>query len=354
MGPTMLEGVILAGGKGERFWPLSRPDRPKQLLELFGGESLLRTTWRRLRARLAPDAIWVLTSEHLVPAVRAELPELPEDRLVAEAVGRDTAPAMAVAAALGVRGGRDPVQLVAPSDHWIPDTEAFWRSVERAVEVARCPDHPLVTFGVQITRPETGYGYIERAGPRVQGPGIWQAQQFHEKPDEPTARRYQESGRCFWNSGIFVWRAASLLEEVERWMPALHDLVKDLIAVEHPEERLPDLFQRAPAKSIDFGILERSDRVAVVEADFAWSDVGTWRSWGELAADPSDANTTRGDVLLLDSSGNVVYAEEGLVAALGVKDLVIVRSGDITLVMPKTQSQHVRRILKALKERAGG
>jgi mannose-1-phosphate guanylyltransferase/mannose-6-phosphate isomerase len=349
----MLEAVILAGGKGERFWPLSRSDRPKQLLRLFGEESLLATTWRRLRVRLEPEQIWVLTGENLVRAVERELPALPGPRLVSEVVGRDTAPALAVAAALGARGGRDPAQLIAPSDHWIGDVTAFWESVDRAVAVAGAGDHPLVTFGIPISRPETGYGYIERGAPRSEAPGAWSVARFHEKPDERTAAAYQASGCCFWNSGIFVWRARSLLEEVERRMPELHRLVRDLITAEDPHSLLPEIFRRAPAQSVDYGILERCPRVAVVAAGFDWSDVGTWGSWGELAAGEV-GNATHGDVLALESDGCVLYADQGTIAALGVRDLVVVHTPHATLVVPKSRCQEVRRILQALKARAPG
>jgi mannose-1-phosphate guanylyltransferase/mannose-6-phosphate isomerase len=348
----MLEGVILAGGKGERFWPVSRPDRPKQLLRLFGEESLLRSTWQRLRARLEPDQIRVVAGQELIAGVQVELPMLPTDRLVAEVVGRDTAPALAVAAALATRGGRDPVQIVAPCDHWIGDTEAFWECVDRAAAVAEAEDRPLVTLGIPISRPDTGYGYIERGESRGDAEGVWCVKRFHEKPDEPTARRYQEAGGYFWNSGIFVWRARSLLAEVERQMPELYALVRDLATAEDAASLLAEVFRRAPAKSIDYGILEHAPRVAVVAATFDWSDVGTWGSWGELAAAPGE-NATQGDVVALDSEGCVLYAEKGVLAALGVRDLVIVRTADATLVVPKARCQEVRRIIQALKERAG-
>jgi mannose-1-phosphate guanylyltransferase/mannose-6-phosphate isomerase len=344
----MLEAVILAGGKGERFWPLSHADRPKQLLRLFGEESLLATTWRRLGTRIEPEHVWVVTGENLAQAVKVELPALPADRLVSEVVGRDTAPALAVAAALGARGGRNPVQLVAPSDHWIGDIEAFWESVERAVAVAEAGDHPLVTLGIPISRPDTGYGYIERGESRPQARDAWRVARFHEKPDERTAAAYQAAGRFFWNSGIFVWRARSLLAEVERQMPELYALVADLMTAADPHVLLPEVFRRAPSRSIDYGILEHSPRVAVVAAAFDWSDVGTWGSWGELAAGEGE-NASHGDVVALESSGCVLYAEQGTVATLGVRDLVVVHTPEATLVVPKSRCQEVRRILQALK-----
>ena len=264
----MLEGVILAGGKGERFWPLSRSKRPKQLLRLFGDESLLQATWRRLRLRLGADSIRVVTGESLVASVLAQLPELTEDRVVPEVVGRNTAPALAVAAALAARGNSDPVQLAVPSDHWIPDPEAFWASVDRAVAVASAGDGPLVTFGVPISRPHTGYGYIEKGEVHGEVSEAWCVRRFHEKPDQATAKSYQASGNFFWNSGIFVWQARSFLEELSRRMPRLHALVRDLETADDPAGLLPGILREAPAQSVDFGVLERSERVAVVAAGF--------------------------------------------------------------------------------------
>lgn len=344
-----LQGLILAGGRGERFWPLSRPERPKQLLRLIGEQSMLQATWARLRLRLDPAAIWVVTAAALADAIRADLPELREELLVREVVGRNTAPALAVAAALALRAGGDPIQLVLPSDHWIPDPEAFWRSVERALKIATAADRPLVTFGIPITHAATGYGYIERGSARADADEAWDVAQFHEKPNEATALTYKDSGNCFWNSGIFLWRARAFLEEVARTMPALRELVRPLESDADPSRCLDDIFHRAPAESVDFGVLEHSPRVAVIAAGFDWSDVGTWQSWGELAPTDGAHNAVRGDVCALETEDAVLYAEQGQIVTLGVRDLVVVRTGDVTLVMPRDRAQEVKAILKALE-----
>ena len=350
----MLEGVILAGGRGERFWPLSRRCHPKQLLRLFGQRSLLQTTWDRLRERLAAGEIWVSTAEDLVAGIRAELPEAPADRILAEAAGRNTAPAAAVAAALGLRGGQDPLQLVAPADHWIPSMRGFWSCVDRARTLAEAADAPLVTFGIPITRAETGYGYIERGDSRGEVPSAYAVRHFHEKPDLATAQRYQAGGCCYWNAGIFLWRASAFAAEVERHLPELWALVAPLIDAARPDAMLPEIFEKAPTQSIDFGILEPSDRVAVVAADFAWSDVGNWSSWGELAENDDQANARHGEIVAVDTRDCVLYAEEGLIATLGVNDLVVVRSGAITLVAHRDRAQELRDLLKLLREQEGG
>ncbi|MCK4414373.1 MAG: mannose-1-phosphate guanylyltransferase [Candidatus Eisenbacteria sp.] len=350
----MLEGVILAGGRGERFWPLSRRRRPKQLLALIGEESLLAATWRRMRARLEPAAIRVVAGEDLQAPITAELPELTPGGFIGEPVGRNTAPAIAVAAALGRRGGRDPLQLVVPADHWIPDPAAFWESVHIAEQVAAAADRPLVTFGVPITRPETGYGYIERGAPRAEGPGAYGVARFHEKPQREQAQAYRDAGGYYWNSGIFLWRASAILEELERHLPALSRLVTPLTSTPDPGTLIGEIFAAAPSESIDWGVLEHSARVAVVEAGFEWSDLGSWPSWGERMAPDGDGNVARGAVVSRDTQGCLLYAEQGLIATLGVRDLVVVRTGDATLVIDRERCQDIRQIIAALRELEGG
>jgi mannose-1-phosphate guanylyltransferase/mannose-6-phosphate isomerase len=347
----MCEGVILAGGRGERFWPLSRRSRPKQFLKLRGERSLIQLTYDRLRRRLGSDEIRVIAGADLAGLIRADLPELTPAHFIPETVGRSTAPAVAVTAALALRTG-DPLQLVVPSDHWIPEADDFWGSVDEALAVAAAPDSPLVTLGVPITRPETGYGYIERGTAREPGPRAYAVARFHEKPDRERAARYQAAGGFYWNSGIFVWRASAVMAEIERHMPALHADVAPLVTAADPLALLPGIFERAASESIDCGVIEKSSRVAVVEAGFAWSDLGSWDSLDALVAPDARGNVALGDVELLESEGCVAYADEGLVAALGVRDLVIVRSGDVTLVVDRSRCQDVRRVLEALRARA--
>jgi mannose-1-phosphate guanylyltransferase/mannose-6-phosphate isomerase len=345
----MLEGVILAGGRGERFWPLSRRARPKQLLNLFGEASLLGATWERLRLRLAPDGIRVIAGADLEAVVRAELSELDAATFVCEPVGRNTAPACAVAAALALRGGHDPLQLVVPADHWIPDNPAFWRTVDAASAVAGAPDGPLVTFGIPITRPEIAYGYIERGEPRVETERAFRVKRFHEKPDPASARVYAGNTAFYWNSGIFLWRASSLRREIARHLPELAAAVAPLS--EHPacEPELRGVFETAPSISIDHGVLERSDAVAVVEAGFAWNDLGSWSSWAEQMTPDGAGNVSRGAVVSVDTQDCVTYCDSGLIATLGVKDLVVVRAGDVTLVVERSRCQEVRRLIEALR-----
>jgi mannose-1-phosphate guanylyltransferase/mannose-6-phosphate isomerase len=345
----MLEAVILAGGRGERFWPLSRRARPKQLLRLFGETSLLRAAWDRMRHRLPPEAIRVVAGADLERAVREDLPELSENGFVREPVGRNTGPACAVAAALALREGHDPLQLVVPADHWIPETARFWECVDEAIAVASAPDAPLVTFGVPITRAETGYGYLERGAPRPESPRAHQVARFHEKPDPAAALGYAGNATFYWNSGIFLWRASALLEEVERHLPELAAALARLRGPASPHTHLGEVFVAAPAISIDHGVLERSTRVALVEACFAWNDLGNWSSWADQTGGDADGNACRGASVSVDAHGCVLYADSGLVAVLGVRDLIVVRAGDVTLVADRNRAQEVRRLLDALR-----
>jgi mannose-1-phosphate guanylyltransferase len=347
----MLEAVILAGGRGERFWPLSRGRRPKQLLRLFGETSLLRATWERLRHRLAADAIRVVAGADLESVIRTELPELSASSFVREPVGRNTGPACAVAAALAAREGKDPLQLVVPADHWIPETERFWEGVDEAIAVASAPDAPLVTFGVPITRVETGYGYLERGAGRPEGPRAFRVACFHEKPDPGTAQAYAAKPGFYWNSGIFLWRASALLEEVERLLPDLAAALAPLRKPADGHHRLGEVFVAAPSVSIDNGVLEHSRRVALVEARFAWNDLGNWSSWAEHVSTDAEGNARHGASVGVDAHGCVLYADSGLIAVLGVRDLIVVRAGNVTLVADRNRAQEVRRLVETLRGR---
>lgn len=340
--------VILAGGVGERLWPKSRATKPKHLQPIVGERTMIQQTVDRLEGLVPPERIYVVTAKEQRGLVLEQLPQLDGANVFGEPVGRNTAPAIGVAAALGRRTG-DPVQLVAPADHWIPDPTAFWRTVERAERVAQAADAPLVTLGVPITQPETGYGYIERGASRPEAEGAYAVARFHEKPDRETALRYAGDPRFYWNSGIFIWRASALLEELERHMPALAALVAPLADAADPQAAIDELLPQAESQSIDWGLLERSARVAVVAADFHWSDVGSWASWGEQAGGDPQGNAVHGEASLVDTRDCVVYADQGLIAALGVRDLVIVRAADATLVLDRQRSQDVRAILAALR-----
>ncbi len=348
-------GVIMAGGSGTRFWPLSRASRPKQLLPLSGGEgSLLRQTRERIASLIAPERTLVVTSELLVAQTRSELPELPPENVLAEPVGRNTAPCIGWAASVVARRAPDAVLAVLPADHHIADQAAFRRVLERAIETARGGE--MVTVGVKPTRPETGYGYVE-LGEEL-APSVHRARRFVEKPDELRARQFLAAGRFLWNSGMFFFRADSLLAAVRQHLPGLGDALgkyDEAAARGQEQELVHSTYASLPDVSIDHGIMEKAGRVAVVPGDFGWSDVGSWTSAWELAGHDPDDNALFGQVVALDTHRSYVRAPAGkVVAVIGLDDVVVVDTEDALLVMPRSRSQDVRAVVNELKRKKQG
>jgi mannose-1-phosphate guanylyltransferase len=354
-----LHAVILAGGRGERFWPLSRRDRPKQLLPLLGGQSLLQETASRLEGWIDPGALWVVASPPLMREVRIQLGgALSEACAIVEPVPRNTAAAIGVAAA--EIEARDPgaIMLVLPSDHWIPETDVFRADVERVAEVAASRGG-LHLFGVPISWPSTGYGYIEEGTGLSGVAGVSRAARFHEKPDASKALEYARDARMLWNAGIFVWRAREILDAIAQHAPALGARLAELRTIlesrradsEEAMACLERTFREAPAEPIDTLVLERHAESYVSRARFRWSDIGSWLAWGDLTeADPA-GNRVRGSILALDTNDSVLYAEEGLLALLGVRDLIVVRLPDVTLVCSKERAQDLRSLLEEIRSR---
>lgn len=348
----MLHAVIMAGGSGTRFWPASRRDRPKQLLDLVKGAPLLRLTYQRLQGLVPPERVWVITNQATADACRKVLPEVPAGNILAEPVGRNTAACVGLAA--HAVGGADDVCLVLPADHLIGDEELF-RSAMSAGAEAVARDGGLLTFGIQPDRPETGYGYLEigDVGTEIGRWPIHRLRAFVEKPDLEHARSYLESGRYLWNAGIFAWRARDLLAEIERQLPDLAaGLARIGKALSGPDAAavLADVYPTLPSTSVDFGIMEGAVRCWVVPVDFGWSDVGSWSALAdELPADDQD-NATRGRTAAVDAAGNVLVTTGPVVAVAGVDNLVVVATADAVLVIPKEQAQRVKDVVDRLSE----
>ncbi len=348
--------VIMAGGAGTRLWPLSRNQRPKQLLRLFEGRSLLRRTYERLIERFEPSQIHVITTATHLPMVAEDLPELPTENLMGEPCGRDTANAVGMAAA--VLETRDPgcTMGIFTADHIIRPIERFTASLDKAY--AHVADHPeyLVTFGIQPTSPHTGYGYIHR-GTKI-ADGVYDVKEFKEKPDEATAEEYVASGEYYWNSGMFVWRAKTVLDELERNLPDSHAKLLEMAELwDRPDgrSRVEEIYPTLEKISIDFAVMEKAASVAVVEMDCEWLDVGSWTSMVEVFDADAEGNVlVAGQTATIESADNVVVCEdEHLVALIGVKDLVVIRSEDATLVCTKEAAQKIKDMVNLLKERHG-
>lgn len=339
--------IILAGGGGTRFWPLSRRRRPKQLVELGEGTSLLRATVERLPEALPRSAVWVATTAALRDAVAAQLPEVPPEQILVEPVGRDTAPAIGWAIGRLPEAARAGVVAVLPADHHVADVDAFRQTLERAIDaVAR--DDSIMTLGVRPTRAETGFGYLELGEVLDAATGMRRVVRFREKPDLETARGYAASGDYLWNSGIFVFRGRRLLERLEAHQP---EIARGLAAIDAEPERLTEIYRTLPALSIDFAVMEKLDDLVTLPLDCGWTDLGAWSALAEVLGADESGNAVEGDGVVLDGESNLLFAEDGTIVALGVSDLVIVRSGDCVLVVPKERAQEVREVVAELERR---
>jgi mannose-1-phosphate guanylyltransferase len=354
-----LHAVILAGGRGERFWPLSRRSRPKQVLRLIGEQSLLSATLRRLDGKVPASRTWIVAGVDQKPAILSLDLGISDPQHLWEPVGRNTAPAIGAAAELilsrtsvdaGAGDGEaaDPLLLVLPSDHWIADVDGFWRTVEIGKSLV-VRDDCLVTFGIPATEPETGYGYLEVGEPIDRAEKTYRAARFHEKPDRETAEAYLRRGGFYWNGGIFLFRARTIARLLREHLPTAAPAL-DRLRAELQEGPGPEAWSRffadSPSISIDYGVLERAASVAVVEARFDWSDLGSWTSWAGYQDPDAEGNRCRGRMLAADSGENIVYSGDGgLVALLGVRDLIVVRVGDVTLVCARERAQQVRRLV---------
>ncbi|MBI5496062.1 MAG: mannose-1-phosphate guanylyltransferase [Deltaproteobacteria bacterium] len=347
--------VIMAGGSGTRFWPLSRRDRPKQLLAITGDRTMLRQTSERVAAVTPPARQWVVCGTRHEAGVRAELPELPAAQILVEPIGRNTAPCIGLAALHLCAVDRDAVACVLPSDAFVPDAAAFGRHMQ-AAEAGAQAGH-ITTLGLRPTRAETGYGYIRMAAQQSAHGGLplHAVDRFVEKPDRATAEKYLADGSYLWNAGIFVFRAAHMLEAIERHLPALHAGLQKLQAVlgtPRYADVLREVYPALPSISIDYGVMEKEPGLYVVPSTFPWSDVGSFAALPEVLPVDAAGNLLRGDVLARDARDCVVDARAGrLCAVVGVQGLIVVDTPDALLVIPKDRAQDVGKLLDVLKER---
>ncbi len=356
----MLHAVIMAGGSGVRFWPASRRSRPKQVLPVAGGAPLILQTLERLEGLVPPERTLILTSRPQLEVIRKAMPPALEEKVVAEPVPRDTAPCAALAAVLVEQAEPGAVMALLPADHVITPAEDFRRALRAAAEAAEERD-ALVTFGIPPTFPATGYGYIQ-AGPlagSLGGMEFLRVESFHEKPDRETAARWLREGKWFWNSGIFVWKASVLLEEMGRHAPELARIAGALAeAAGRPgwEERLEELFPRAPKGPVDKAVMEKTDRALVLPAPFSWDDLGSWSSLADHHPRGDRGNTAvfpkGGKHVDVDSRDLLVFSQEDhLIATLGLQGLTIVHTPDATLVCPTERAQEIKDLVRLLEEK---
>jgi len=349
--------VIMAGGVGTRFWPLSTEERAKQFLNLFGDRTLLQQSFDRVSNLVPPQRILVLTNTAFVSIVKEQLPQIPLENIIGEPIRRDTAAAVALAAVLCRRRFGNPVIATLTADHLIEPVSVFQKTLLSAARRA-VDDNALYTFGIEPTYPATGYGYLERGVQIDDEDGIkhFQLLRFKEKPDLETARQYVESGRFYWNSGMFVWTADAILKEIETHLPDHAKAFSRLAAFDGTPEwdhALQAAFESLRAVSIDFGVMEKAQNVCCVASRFSWSDVGGWLALKGYLPEDEAGNCCRGNVMTLDATDNLVFCEDPkeTMVLIGVKDLVIVRAGSRTLITHKDRTEDLKKLVQAMENK---
>ncbi|MBI2809063.1 MAG: mannose-1-phosphate guanylyltransferase [Planctomycetes bacterium] len=354
----MLHALIMAGGGGTRFWPRSRQSKPKQFLTLVGDRTLLQQALERIEAVVPPSSTWIITGASYCAETARQLPTLPAERIVGEPCGRDTAACIGLGAALMLRDDPEAIMLVMPADHVIEPAQEFRRAVQVAQQMAE--DHPdaLVTFGVRPTFAATGYGYIERGAELAQRQGVpvHRVASFREKPHIELAEQYIASGKHFWNSGIFVWRAATILRHLQAGQPALADAVQRIAGAwgtAGQDDILTAEYSRLDRISIDYAVMEKAADVLMVQAPFQWDDVGSWLALERRQPQDAHDNTVLANHLGIDTHHCVIAADpDKLVATLGVSDLIIIQNGDAILIAHRNEEANIKKIVEELKVRA--
>jgi len=354
--------VILAGGRGTRFWPLSRRRRAKQLLALDGKQTMIQQTVARLLKLGSPKQFWVITNEDLRREIARQLPRLPARQIIAEPLGRNTAPAIGLAAFLLARADPDAVIGMFPSDHVIENEERFHELLKRGIEIAAAGEN-IIVMGIRPTRAETGYGYIE-AGAEMEN-GALRVRRFTEKPDAEQAAGFLEAGNYFWNSGMFIWSARTLVNALREHLPRTAAILED-IAAEYGTSKFGRVFRRLYPKceniSIDYAVLEprsakgeKDSNIYCLPADFGWNDLGSWTALHEHQSakrNPKDGNLISGKgVFTLDAEDNYIHAPGKFVAAVGVKNVVVIETDDALLITTREKAQDVGKVVKYLDEK---
>lgn len=346
----LLHAVVIAGGSGTRFWPLSRRHHPKQLLNLNGQDTLLHATFMRVDSLVPSSRWWMVVGEAHADGCRKVAPEVPTDRALVEPQARNTAPAIGLAAAHLQATAPGGIMVVLPADHHVQHPEVFCEALAKAAELAAVG--PIVTLGIRPTHPETGYGYIQQGDKDSRVKGAYRVERFCEKPDLARAKSFLAEGNFLWNAGIFVMRPEVYLAEVQRQLPDLHAALVEVQAAigsaKYPQV-LAAAYSKIKGISIDYGVMEHASEVAVVPADCGWSDVGSWSALGAVVPPNEQGNVIAGKAVVLDSKNCVVYAPDGhMVGLVGVEGLVVVHTPDATLVVPAERAQEVREVLEKI------
>lgn len=345
--------VIMAGGRGTRFWPLSREKKPKHLLNITGKRSIIQQTVDRIKSYIREEDIYVVTVASHAEDLAAQLPNLPCENIIVEPVGRNTAPCIGLVSLYLKKKNPHETMVVLPADHLITDEKIFIETISAAAEMAK-RTASLITIGITPTCPETGYGYVEKGKTvsTVKGRDIYGVESFREKPDIETAKAFFRDGNFSWNSGMFVWKVSTILEEIERFLPDLYKALlrmEDAIGSSREKEIIDEVYRSVTPISIDYGVMEKADNVMLIKGNFGWSDIGSWDALWEILDKDTDENAVMGNHISVESSKNLVYSPDKLVTLIGVKDIILVETKDSIMVCKRGASQDVKKAVEILE-----
>jgi mannose-1-phosphate guanylyltransferase len=344
--------VIMCGGSGSRFWPKSRKNFPKQFLKTVGDKTMIQLTVDRIKNFIPMENIYMVTNKSHVQNINNQLPEIDSSHILIEPLIKETAACIGYSAVKLLKKDKDAVMIVLPSDHYIPDDEAFVGTIQQGLDIASIKNC-LVTMGITPTRPETAYGYIEtgKALEDFDVGAAFKVKRFTEKPNKEKAQEFIEKGTYLWNSGMFIWKASVLLEQYKEFLPEMYEClmnISEAVDTELEEEIVEQEYAKIDGISIDYGILEKSKAVYVMETNFMWDDIGSWTALDRYLEKDDCGNSKKGIVRTLDSQNCILYGDKRLIAAVGVKDLIVVETEDVILVCQKDRDQDIKQLLKSL------
>lgn len=352
--PMKVTAVIMAGGKGERFWPKSRKDLPKQFLSLTSdGKTMIQHTVERIAPLVAIEDVFVVTNKDYKDLVATQLPDMPQENILLEPMAKNTAPCVGLAAMHVKKKYEDAVMLVLPSDHLIKYNEIFIDTLRTAVDVAK-EDGNMVTIGITPSYPETGYGYINfgKDEADIKRSNVYMVKRFVEKPNLDTAKEYLSSGRYLWNSGMFVWKASTILDNFKALLPDTYKGLEEIglsIGMENQEQVLEVEFAKMESESIDYGIMERATNIYTIPGSFGWDDVGSWLALERIHRTNDNGNVVNGNVITVSSKNSIIQGANKLIATIGIEDLIIVDTEDAILICNKDNTQDVKKVIENLK-----
>ena len=345
--------VIMAGGRGERFWPKSRNDFPKQFLSLTSdGKTMIQKTVQRILPLVSYDDIFLVTNQKYVGLVKEQLPQIPDENILAEPMAKNTAPCIGLACAVIRKKYQDAMMLVLPSDHLIRYEPMYIDTLKQAISVAE-QDNTLVTIGITPTYAETGYGYINFSRDTQENRMcVYKVNRFVEKPDIDTAKKYLASGDYLWNSGMFVWKVSSIMNDFARFLPETYEgleRIEESVGQDNFEQVLRTEFEKFKSESIDFGIMEKSDSIYVVSGSFGWDDVGSWLALERINTTNEYGSYVKGDVITINTKRSIVSGGKRLIAMVGVEDMIVVDTDDTILICAKDSAQDIKKVIENLK-----